>query len=1754
MANTDQNPDFSNIQNVVGAAVPHMDTFVSNRHGERNYLKILYKPGIAVQVRELNEMQTQVQDQFDKFGAQIFKRNSRIIGTNAQVQTDVDAIEIKITDGTTEAGLTNNDVVDTLLGRKLANSAGTEAVVIGYKLKGQASDGNNIYIVFLRYGKKNVAGSNYVNTVFGLAETISRGGTTIGTTQSTSGFGTIATIDKGVYFTNGFFVVCEPQKLLIYQGASSASYNGDFVLRVSESKINVAVDSTLRDNALNSNDNRDQAPNYGAPGADRYSISLDFKLQTDNGPLNQNNNDGVIIPPVTTINPATQLGFIPLVTMINGRVAKYEQAGNYSQLGHRLADRTFDESGDYVVDPFPIKVSAGATGKYKVKIGASTAYIGGQRVKTLVSQEAEVDYTGESETTGMGGVSVPLTQGNYIEVDEISGDLTGFTSNTFELYSHRELYSNSPAGNSIGTINISHIERTQSSFATGVGNTRFKLYVSAYTINAGYALKDVAYIADSADATKLQARLARRHGGTGPAFSEGFVLKDTHLNKKVFNVGRVSTSDVTNPKYVTQAQVTSTASSGSVTSVTFNKPSGGSYYSLNPMDYVLMVNNIHVPVTSVSISTAVTLNFSGSITLTAAARCLAPTFRTLNAISKGTLASNSVSSTTTLNYGTKITLTNSDVHEITSVQVGGSDLNVDDFLLDSGQTDQAYGTGSVTYLGPNISGSATYTVSYKYYNPSNPGGTDNAFFFSSYSAANAGWYKNMFLSDLVDFRPSSTVTNIATFYPNKPFVCDLKSSHARVDLVTLSDKGILEVIKGQSNPIPEPPTTPAGSIALYEITLPAGIKSYTVPENSLQINFVQNQRYTMKEIGDLEQRVKKLEYYTSLSLLESDANSKQIFDSGGVRFKTGMFVDPFIDHSNGQLFDPEYRCSINPATGELRPTFKIQSFHTFLPDNKHTYSDIETNRVEPVLRLEGTQKNLIFQEYASELMNINPYEVAKFVGNIKLSPSSDHWKSYDRKPDRILTDHDGHSALLEQAAAINTEPPLYGDWAIDWQPTDRTFRRTSEPHSVVDPSDGKLKKASWTYREETGSGRRDIFKKSASIKVKSHTEADRILDISVIPFMRSRVIFFKAQGLRPNIQVVPYFDDVQVNDWCKKVNKATFDLYRYDKGDNDILLEPIMSGAHHNKDAYTASTAHTAVQTQLSSIALLDSGTLTTDDNGELYGYFILPNTSGTLADGSEEFRFETGTKKFRLIDNFTNPQDPSATAFATANYTATGQFVTVQKEVSTVYELEVATERTQEVNDTFSRDRLIDTKYTDPLAQTFTIGDFEEYSQGIFASSIEVYFGTKPNPVIDSDGSVADDQPSKGLPVTAQLVTCRDGTPTQNIVPGTRITLNPDQVTTSTNGADGESTKFNFDYPVHLRYGQEYAIVLLSNSVDYRVWVSNTGDEDKSGKGKIQKNPYAGVLLSSQNASSWTPHQTKDLKFKLNYLEFPTNTAATATSHNFTTQLPKGGQGTQINDFKLCSAHLSFTDLIINETDVIYDLTVQNAGSGTSTFTNLKSGQDINVANAVTMNAGSQAVMSAALVTGNKYLTPVINLERTAINAVENNITSLGTTALGYETTPGNGGTQGNIVGRYISKKVKLNNAASRLDVFLGVNKKGKISGATTSQDGTTTPVTTDVRVFAKINNSTNQDSNGEATSFFELTHPEVSATGGTDQFQEEQYTIDFQSVLNDSPAAASISAMDETFDEFEIKIILMSTDPAVIPTVTDLRALATA
>ncbi|MPV86912.1 DUF4815 domain-containing protein [Ostreibacterium oceani] len=123
---------------------------------------------------------------------------------------------------------------------------------------------------------------------------------------------------------------------------------------------------------------------------------------------------------------------------------------------------------------------------------------------------------------------------------------------------------------------------------------------------------------------------------------------------------------------------------------------------------------------------------------------------------------------------------------------------------------------------------------------------------------------------------------------------------------------------------------------------------------------------------------------------------------------------------------------------------------------------------------------------------------------------------------------------------------------------------------------------------------------------------------------------------------------------------------------------------------------------------------------------------------------------------------------------------------------------------------------------------------------------------------------------VRMQIRETATGLPTQAILAEALVDAATLAADLSANDGAGRATRFAFDLPVLLDGGVEYALVILSDEPTPSLKVATLGGFDDERQRWITAQPYTvGVLLSSSNASTWTPHNDSDLLFALHAADY---------------------------------------------------------------------------------------------------------------------------------------------------------------------------------------------------------------------------------------------------------------------------------------------
>nr|QMP83619.1 MAG: hypothetical protein [Caudoviricetes sp.] len=372
---------------------PYNDDF----NVEKNFHKILFKPGFAVQARELTQSQSIVQDQVKKFGDHIFKNHSKVSGGNVTSNLQVRFLKLNPIDQN------NNEVVAANFNDKIIRNSNNNVSgkVLSYVEKTSDTSGNIISppILIISY----FTGSNFTDGELLTTSDLEFTANVIETNsefQPSQGASSVISIDNGVYYIDGYFVNVFSQTVPIslFSNIPSARIG----LSIEESIVTSDEDQTLLDPAAGSS-------NFQAPGADRYKIYLRLTVK-----------------PLTLDEDET---FIEIVRMSVGVIQRSVYESQYSDIDNYFAKRTFDTNGNFIVNRFKIITESDPNNaeKYYLNVGPGKAYVSGFIVENQSS--LKISTWKSRANTFVDQKQLYMNYGNYLFLDNVKG---GFDFQNFQ--------------------------------------------------------------------------------------------------------------------------------------------------------------------------------------------------------------------------------------------------------------------------------------------------------------------------------------------------------------------------------------------------------------------------------------------------------------------------------------------------------------------------------------------------------------------------------------------------------------------------------------------------------------------------------------------------------------------------------------------------------------------------------------------------------------------------------------------------------------------------------------------------------------------------------------------------------------------------------------------------------------------------------------------------------------------------------------------------------------------------------------------------------------------------------------------------------------------------------------------------------------------------------------------------------------------------------------------------------------------------
>ena len=1046
---------------------------------------------------------------------------------------------------------------------------GQTSGVTARAIEGVQATGSDPATIYFAYTNAPAAQSGATTVRFTPGEVITNGTAVLTvqiintTTDPAVGRGTRLSLGQGIYYVQGYFVFVDAQSTIVSKYTDTPTETIGFT--IGEKILNVDDDNSLYDN-------QGAVPNVSAPGADRYQIKLTL----------------------TTESAAdATLNFMPILNIQDGVVYRStDQNNEYNILGDVIATRIRENSGNYLVKRFKVAVEEDSDpDNLLVNVSDGVAVIDGYRAAKYTPTKIRI--TKPSNTAEIENEVVASGYGNYVLVNALMGTANnkGLPNiSTFEKFNLRNAQNH--GGSTIGTCRIRSVSADTGNFV--------RYYLFDIEMIGTNSFRNTASIGTSVN------DYINLHRPQGKA-----VLFDVKKNHSLFPVPHSRPQSLDDIAVTVQRRFSVTTDGTGAASLSLSA-NGETFANVNDWYFAKADSDIFTGTVGNTGAGATAANLSG---LPASS-----TIEILGYVNKGkaTVRNKTLAETTVTGsvINGELLLGKPDIFEVTRIRE--KDSNGRDFFnkfnLDNGQRDTMYRNGRLLLKDGLATPGNQVFVRFKHFTH----GVNGDFFavnsyigqvdydkIPSYRMTSTG--RKINLRSFLDFRSvMDTDSDFATPgngarvnelpQVNDTTQADITYYLNRAYILYIDKEGALQLVSNRDDFRPAPPKIPTNVLPLFNVFLNAN----TLNDSDCGIEKIDHRRYTMKDIARLEDRLDNLEEVAALNLLEMDTKNFKVLDSAGLdRTKSGFFVDNFSTQQFS-LLGGDYRASIDPQLNQLFPSFCEENIRLIYD------SAASTNMIRrgDNVYLKHTSTPYISQTKASKSVALNPFEAVIYQGDIELSPSSDEWKESQVRTKKMLS---GGTKLN------TTQAYLWNNWQWNWGGV-----------AIQDLGVGSVTN---TQTDTTSTQIISNTNKVVSEETLLEVTEERIINVALIPFMRSRKVFFKAQGLRPSSTVYAYFDGVKVADW---VREETFT--RMSTLDTEYGNLHDKAGTHPE-----------------------GSSALTTDVNGAVEGSFFIPNTTS--------IRFRTGSLEFKILDISANDDKNSGTV-ARALYSSTGYLNTVDQDI----------------------------------------------------------------------------------------------------------------------------------------------------------------------------------------------------------------------------------------------------------------------------------------------------------------------------------------------------------------------------------------------------------------------------------------------------------------------------------------------------------
>ncbi len=572
-------------------APPYWDDYDPNKQ----FYKILFKPGTAVQARELTQIQDIAQNQIKQIGDFTFANGSIVSGCGITFDSALQYVKIN------DNWIGNNQYVsvNTLEGYTVTNSNGLSAYVTdtlaGYQSSYNANNAqfsglNTLFVKYLNTSNnQQFFNSNDVLSVLNLSNTVIGQLAVANSSTYPVGMGYSVHCSNGTIYNNGYFIDVNSQDVVVtpYTNIPDGITVG---FDINQSVVTPYIDSSLFDNSLGSS-------NYRAPGANRLKLTANL----------------------ITVNTATQnTSFFSVVNFQQGFPVTVNTSPQLATLGKVLAQQVYDESGDFVLSPFNITVAAqpvssvNANTYNNVIISPGVGYF--QGYKTTINNNVYLPIAKGLNTTNILNDYISVTAGGQFYVQEYCGVFDPTVVQAVELHSTAKTaltsktflntsYSNTDI---IGTGYVKAVEYQSGIPGTPTG--QFGLYLLDYKLNPGFTVNSIrSFICQTAGVIT---------GVCDAVLASNNVVYDSNVNdrKLVYAIGQPAVANVSNSSFTYRNKVTSSlfTSNTLTVSVTGQIPFGGTLDGAEAESFEV------IPTANLTVNAAGTISTFSNTTVTGA--------------------------------------------------------------------------------------------------------------------------------------------------------------------------------------------------------------------------------------------------------------------------------------------------------------------------------------------------------------------------------------------------------------------------------------------------------------------------------------------------------------------------------------------------------------------------------------------------------------------------------------------------------------------------------------------------------------------------------------------------------------------------------------------------------------------------------------------------------------------------------------------------------------------------------------------------------------------------------------------------------------------------------------------------------------------------------------------------------------------------------------------------------------------------------